>query len=140
MGITFMITGLVCAILYALPTHTNPDARVWLTPEYYSQFLPVALFAMLLISGVLMTFRHSKANFNLAVFGHTASEEAIFNGIGWTNSAFPTWTLILVFLLSLLALWVAYSNVLEQKRLSIGEALFGIVFGAALVLLPKVLA
>ncbi|MCB1123037.1 MAG: hypothetical protein KJT03_15890 [Verrucomicrobiae bacterium] len=137
LGISFMVLGVVFAVVFVIPAKTNPDPSVWFTPEYYSQFLPIAISVMLALSGVFLTFRHSKANFNLAVFGHTASEEALFNWTGLTDSALPAWALWLFFLLSVVTLWIAYANILNLKRLSILEALFGICFGAMLVLLPR---
>lgn len=137
LGLSFMIVGLVCAIVFSIPVKTNPDPSVWFTQEYYSQFLPIAISVMLLLCGVFMVFKHSKANFNLAVFGHTASEEALFSWIGLTDGSLPAWAMWIFFLLSLVTLWIAYSNVLQQKRLSVLEALFGICLGAILILLPK---
>ena len=117
----------------------DPNPGKWLTPEYYSQFLPIAISVMLLVCGAFLAIEHSKANFNLAVFGRTASEEVLFNWIGLTKSVLPAWAIWVFFLLSAVALWIAYSNSLEQKRLSVIEALVGIVFGGILVLLPTVL-
>ena len=134
-----MVTGLVFAVVFAKPAHINPNPSVWLTPAYYSQFFPIAVSVMLFLCGVFLTFQRSKANFNLAVFGHTASEEALFHWLGLTRSSLPVWVMWLFFILSMLTLWIAYSNVLQQKRLSVGEALFGIVFGAGLILLPRFL-
>ena len=134
-----ILTGLAFAIYFAKPTHIALDPRVWFTPQYYSQFLPVAVSVMLMLCGVFVALNHKASNFNLAVFGHTASEEALFCWFGFTKSLIPQWILVCFFLISLLALWVAYSNVLKKKRLSIVEALFGIIFGALLVLGPNFL-
>lgn len=135
----FVLLGLVFAVVFLVPAEFNPNPAVWFTAEYYSQFLPVAVSVMLLICGVFLAIEHSKANFNLAVFGHTASEEAFFHWIGLTRSSLPPWVMWVFFLLSLVALWIAYANVLKQKRLSVAEAFFGISFGAFVVLLPRFL-
>ncbi len=139
LGVALTIAGLTMAILFGMKTETNPDPRVWFTAEYYSQFLPIAISVMLIIAGLFLGLEHKKANFNLAVFGHTASEEALFSWIGLSSSSLETWVLILFFALSLLCLWIAYSNVLRQEPLSWKEALFGISFGALVVLIPQIL-
>lgn len=136
-GICFALLGLAGAIGFSIPAKINRNPAVWLMPDYYGQFLPIAISVMLLVCGAFLTFESRKANFNLAVFGHTASEEALFSWIGWTKSALPPWAITVFFVLSLFALGIAYSNVLKQKRLSVAEALFGICFGALLILLPK---
>lgn len=139
LGIAFMVSGIVFAVLFSIPAKIDPNPSVWFKSEYYSQFLPIAVSLMLFVSGIFLAFKHSKANFNLAVFGHTASEEVVFDWIGLTNSALPTWAMWVFFLLSVLTLWIAYSNFLQQKRLSVWEAIFGIVFGAVLILLPSII-
>lgn len=139
LGGCFVLLGLVFAVLFSIPAKIDPNPAVWFTPQYYSQFLPIAVSVMLLVCGAYLAFEHAKANFNLAVFGHTAFEEIFFHWIGVTKSALPIWTMWVFLVLSVAALWVAYSNVLKQKPLSVGEALFGIIFGAILVLLPTLI-
>lgn len=138
LGGVFILLGVIFAIAFAIPARIDPNPAVWFTPKYYSQFVPIAVSVMLLVSGAFLLLDHAKANFNLAVFGHAASEEALFHWIGLTSSSLPGWTLWVFFLLSVVTLVIAYTNVLEQKRLSVGEALFGIIFGAVLVLLPVI--
>ncbi|MEZ5277016.1 MAG: hypothetical protein R3F07_11600 [Opitutaceae bacterium] len=133
-GIVFLATGLMATISFAWRVEFNPDPTVWFTPAYYSQFLPLAVSCMLLVSGLLLTFERSKANFYLAVFGHTSSEEAAFHWIGLTRSSLPTWVMWVFFILSLVALCIAYGNLLGKKRLSVPEALFGLALGTSLAL------
>lgn len=137
LGFVAMCLGLALAVVLGRTTKTNLDPRVWFEPSYYGQFLPVAIALMLAIAGFFVAFAPNRANFNLAVFGHTASEEALFDWVGLTQTNLPKWELWLFFVISIPALWIAYSNALNQKRLSKGEAVFGIVFGAAIVLLPR---
>jgi hypothetical protein len=136
-GMALILCGIGLAVIFSSSARIDPDPSVWLTPNYYSQFLPVAVSAMLLLCGVFLVFARSKANFNLAVFGHTASEEAIFNWLGFTKTSLPLWALWIFFILAIVMLWISYTNVLNQKRLSVSEALFGIIFGALLVILPN---
>ena len=138
LGSAFVLLGFTLAVLFLVPAKINPNPDVWLRPEYYSQFLPIAVSVMLLVCGLFLALEHPKANFNLGVFGHTALEEALFDWVGLTSSALPAWAMWGFFLLAMLALGIAYSNLLEQKPLSAGEALFGIVFGAIVVLLPQI--
>lgn len=87
------VVGLGLGAWFARSTQTNLDPRVWFEPSYYGQFLPVAIPIMLALAGFFVAFAPSRANFNLAVFGHTASEEALFDSIGLTQTSLPTWAL-----------------------------------------------
>ncbi|EDY80405.1 hypothetical protein VDG1235_15 [Verrucomicrobiia bacterium DG1235] len=139
LGIALSVVGLTMAIHFGMKAETNPDPRVWFAAKNYSQFLPIAVSVMLIIAGAFLGLEHKKANFNLAVFGHTASEEALFSWVGFSSSSLDAWVLIFFFAISLLCLWIAYSNVLKQERLSRKEALFGICFGAIIVFIPQLL-
>ncbi|MEM9159092.1 MAG: hypothetical protein AAGB46_08585 [Verrucomicrobiota bacterium] len=139
-GLTFAAMGLCLAIYFAIPTRINPNPQVWLDPDYYGQFLPVVIAGMLALGGIYMLLYRPKANFNLALFGHTASEEALFNWLGLTNSSLPEWALLLLFPISLLCLYIAYSNSLKQKPLSLLDALFGISLGLSFVFLSNYLS
>lgn len=138
LGVLFLGLGLSLGYHFWVPGAIDLNPAVWLDSSYYGQFLPFAVCVMLILSGLFLALDHGAANFNLAVFGHTASEEALFHWLGFTRSVMPTWALWSFFVLSAITLWIAYSNVLQKKRLSLGEALFGVLFGAAVVLLPRI--
>ncbi len=137
-GWVTIFLGILGVIIFATRAQIDRDPRVWFTPIYYSQFFPVAVSVMLFVCGIFLVFDQKRANFNLAVFGHTASEEALFDWLGLTQSSLPLWTKWLVFFLSIITLWIAYSNVLGQKKLSLLEAGFGVSFGAFVVLFPVI--
>lgn len=83
--------------------------------------------------------RSSKANLYLAVFGHTASEEILFSMAGITETQLPLSAVAIFLPLSLIALWLGYFNVLNQKKLSVGEAVFSFIVSTAFILLPRYL-
>jgi len=64
-------------------------------------------------------------------------EEVIFDWIGWTNSSLPPFATAVFFPLSLVTLWMAYFNVLGKRRLSIPEAIFGLVVSTVFILAPR---
>jgi len=138
-GILFSIMGLAFAVVFTLPVSIELNPELWLKPSYYTQFLPVYLAVLLNLSGLFVLARISQANFYLAAFGHTASEEILFHWLGWLQTPLPLYSVFIFFPLSLLALWLAYANTLKTKRLSWSEALFGLVMSLAFVLAPRYL-
>lgn len=139
LGTMVALLGLVFAVLFKQSVHFEVNPQVWFSPSYYLQFIPLYIAVALLISGVLVAVRFAGVNFYLAIFGHATSEEILFSWLGWTTTPLPSYAVYLFFPLSLLALLVAYSNVLKAKRVSVLEAMFGVIFSTAFILLPRFL-
>lgn len=137
LGGSFALIGLGLGIYFGRPVELSRDPGVWFSPAYYTQFIPVYIAISLLLSGVFMLIGYRGVNVYLAVFGHTASEEVIFDWIGWTNSSLPPFATAVFFPLSLVTLWMAYFNVLGKRRLSIPEAIFGLVVSTVFILAPR---
>ena len=115
-GVVFALIGLYYTIVLVTPLQFEHNPQVWFTPKYYAQFIPFYTAATLLLSGVFLATQHSQANFHLAFFGHTASEEIIFGWIGFTDMQLSLSVIVIFFPLSLIALWLGYFNVLKQKN------------------------
>lgn len=136
-GLTLL--GLIFIIVFYLPVKFDRDPENW-HPEnwfnsaYYTQFVPLFIAITLLLTGIFVLGRFKQANLYLAVFGHTAFEEIAFSWIGWTTTPLPGYAIALFFPLSIACLWMGYFNVLQLKRLSVIEAIFGIVLSTACVL------
>ena len=138
-GLCFAILGLSFGIAFAIPIEFSKNPQVWFTPAYYTRFLPLYIAVTLLLSGLFIFGRCSQANLYLAIFGHTASEEILFSWIGLSVTPLPLFAVIVFAPLSIVALWMAYANTLKQKRLSIGEAVFGIALSIAFIFAPRYL-
>ncbi|MDO3384451.1 hypothetical protein QWI17_01220 [Gilvimarinus sp. SDUM040013] len=136
-GAALALVGLVFAVVFKQNVHFDMNPQVWFSPAYYLQFIPLYMAVTLLLSGVLVAVRFKGVNFYLAVFGHASSEEILFSLLGWTTSPLPGYAIFLFFPLSLLALLVAYTNVLKARRVSLIEAIFGVVFSTAFILMPR---
>lgn len=136
-GGIFSVVGLYFTVVLAMPLQFNVNPQVWFSAEYYTQFIPFYTAFTLLFSGALLMANLSQVNFNLAFFGHTASEEILFSLIGLTKTQLPLSAISIFLPLSLIALWLGYFNVLNQKRLSVVEAILGFVVSTAFILLPR---
>lgn len=146
------IVGLALAIYFTRQVTFSNRPENWFNQEYWVQFMPLVISVLLLIAGLLAVFERPNANFNLAVFGHTISEDIIFGWLGLTNisSSFfnwlglkainlPDYSVLCFFGLSLICLCIAYSNILNLKRVSLGEALFAVITGIVVSFLPSFL-
>ena len=144
------LVGLVLSVFFASQTKFSIRLESWFSQEYWVQFMPMVSSILLLIAGMLAVFKRPNANFTLALFGHTISEEIIFGWLGLTNISssfleliglkninFPDYAILWFFGLSLISLCIAYSNVLNLRRVSLGEALFAIAIGVVVSFLPN---
>ena len=138
-GIAFTFIGLYFSTMLGMSLQFDKNPQVWFSPQYYSQFIPFYIAVTLLLSGIFLTAQLAQANFHLAFFGLTASEEIVFSWVGLTSTDLPLSAVIVFFPLSLLALWLGYLNVLNQKKLSALEAIIGIVASTAFILMPRYL-
>lgn len=87
------IVGLAFSLYFATQINFSIRLESWLNQEYWVQFMPLASSIFLLAAGILALLEQPNANFSLALFGHTVSEQIIlawvnryrleFVGIGW---------------------------------------------------------
>lgn len=115
-GWVILLLGALFTGLFAYSVTFSHNPQVWFTPAYYLQFIPLYISVTLLLCGIFMVTKFSGINFYLAVFGHATSEEILFSMLGFTSTPLPLYAVILFFPLSLLALWVAYSNILIKRK------------------------
>ncbi|WP_286232904.1 hypothetical protein [Thalassotalea sediminis] len=151
-GGAISIIGLALTVFFASQVSFSIRLESWFSQQYWVQFKPLVSSILLLTAGMLAVFKRPNANFILALFGHTISEEIIFDWLGLTNAStrffdfiglnnlnFPEYTIVWFFGLSLISLCIAYSNVLNLRRVTLGEALFGIATGVVVSFLPSLL-
>ncbi|OKY25264.1 hypothetical protein [Thalassotalea sp. PP2-459] len=107
--------------------------------------MPLVSSVLLTIAGILAILKRPNANFTFALFGHTVSEQIMFDWLGLTDIGsyllnliglksfnYPDHAILWLFALSLISLYIAYSNVLKLRRVSLGEAIIGITTGVVL--------
>jgi len=102
--------------------------------EYYNQLGPLAISIELLIAGIYLFIKHSKANFTLALYGFTALLDPIFNLTGLFTSLVPLYATILFIFCAVIALWLAFSNTFKMGRVSLFGALSSFILGNAVEL------
>lgn len=139
------IVGLAFSLYFATEINFSIRLESWFNQEYWVQFMPLASSILLLAAGILALLDHPNANFTLALFGHTVSEQIMFAWLGLTDIGssllefiglksfnYPEQAILWFFGLSLMSLCIAYSNVLKLKPVSLGEAMIGIATGVGL--------
>ncbi|MDN4502687.1 hypothetical protein QX776_09745 [Alteromonadaceae bacterium BrNp21-10] len=136
-GIVLTVIGGIFSLMFLASVQFELNPTVWFSASYYLQFIPLYIASTLLISGIFISAKFSKVNVYLAVFGHATSEEILFHILGLATSPLPLYAMYIFLPISLVALWVAYFNVLEKKSISVTEALFGFIFSTAFILLPR---
>lgn len=134
-GSGFLVLALVFSVLLVEQTHFSIQLQHWFSLSYFAQLTPIILSGIFLITGVFLLLKHKKTNAILALFGHGASEEIAFSWLGLTTTQFPSYAIIPFFGCSIIALWLAYSNRLKLKPVSVADAVIGIITGIILSLL-----
>lgn len=97
--------------------------------SYFNQILPLILCFILLYGGILLIFKPTKSNPVLALFGFTVLEEIMFSWLGLISIDFPIYVFVIFFSSALLSLWIAYSDTINQKRLSLKEGISSLFLG-----------
>lgn len=128
--------SLVMGVIYFIRIDFGIQLKSYFRLAFLMQFTPLIISLMLFISGFMLVKRIPKANFYLALFGADVLEEVVFHWVGVINSSLGTYTMPLLFLCALAALWMAYANAFNLKPLSSKEIVLSIVFGALISLFP----
>lgn len=136
LGIVFSVLGLALAISALIHAEYSYQLLSYFSPEYLSQFVPPIIGILFFLSGFYLLRSHAKTNLLLALFGHSATEELIFSWIGLKATQLPGYSVWVVFILALLALYLGYSNTFNFNKLSYKDAVYGILTGIVVSLLP----
>lgn len=129
-GAVYAITALIYSVIFALKLDFSIQLQSYFTLEYYMQFVSLIVSMMLLFAGIYLYLKKLKTNFTLALFGHTVLEEVLFDWIEITTSNLPIYAIPIFLLFAIVALWFAYSNTFNLKRLSYKEVIVSLLFGA----------
>ncbi|WP_296384781.1 hypothetical protein, partial [Winogradskyella sp.] len=126
-GIVFSVIGILFSIIFLIQTDLNINLKEYFdyslksyfSLSYFNLILPLILCFILLYGGVLLIIKPIKSNPVLALFGFTVLEEIMFSWFGLISIDFPMYVVAIFFSSALLALWIAYSDTINQKRLSL---------------------
>ena len=127
-GILFSVIAILFSIIFLIQSDLNINLKEYFD-YYFNQILPLILCFILLYGGVLLTIKPIKSNPVLALFGFTVLEEIVFSWFGLISIDFPIYIVVIFFSIALLALWIAYSDTINQKHLSLKEGVSSLITG-----------
>jgi hypothetical protein len=136
-GILFSIIAVLFSIIFAIQTNLSIDIKdyfdlslkSYFSLEYLRQITPLIICIILFYGGLLLIFKPSKSNPVLALFGFTVLEEIIFYWFNIISIGFPLYVILIFFCCALLALWIAFSDKINLKRLSFKEGMSSLILG-----------
>ena len=136
-GIVFSVIAILFSIIFLIQSDLNINIKEYFdysfksyfSLSYFNQILPLILCFILLYGGVLLIIKPIKSNPVLALFGFTVLEEIVFSWFGLISIDFPIYIVAIFFSSALLALWIAYSNTINQKHLSLKEGVSSLIMG-----------
>jgi len=136
-GILFSVIAILFSIIFLIQSDLNINLKEYFdysfksyfSLSYFNQILPLILCFILLYGGVLLIIKPIKSNPVLALFGFTVLEEIVFSWFGLISINFPIYIVVIFFSSALLALWIAYSDTINQKHLSLKEGVSSLITG-----------
>ncbi|BAO76551.1 hypothetical protein [Winogradskyella sp. PG-2] len=136
-GIVFSVIAILFSIIFLIQSDLNINLKEYFdysfksyfSLSYFNQILPLILCFILLYGGVLLIIKPIKSNPVLALFGFTVLEEIVFSWFGLISIDFPIYIVVIFFSIALLALWIAYSDTINQKHLSLKEGVSSLIMG-----------
>ena len=136
-GFTFSIIAILFSVLFIMQTdlsfdlseYFNISFKSYFSLDYLRKITPLIINLILLYGGVLLIFKPLKSNTVLALFGITVIEEALFNWFGVINTNYPIYIIVIFLCCAILSVWIAYSNKINQKRLSFKEGASSLFLG-----------
>ncbi len=136
-GIVFSVIAILFSITFLIQSDLNINIKEYFdysfksyfSLSYFNQILPLILCFILLYGGVLLIIKPIKSNPVLALFGFTVLEEIVFSWFGLISIDFPIYIVAIFFSSALLALWIAYSDTINQKHLSLKEGVSSLIMG-----------
>jgi hypothetical protein len=136
-GFIFSIIAVLFSILFLINSDLSIDfkeyfdfsLKSYFSLEYLMQITPLIICLILLYGGILLIIKPSKSNPVLALFGFTVLEEIVFSWFDIIAIGFPAYVVTVFFCCALLSLWIAYSNTINLKRLSLKEGISSLILG-----------
>ena len=136
-GTVFSLIAIVCSIIFIkgsdlsfnLREYFDFSLKSYFSLEYFRQITPLIVTLILLYGGVLLMIKPSKSNAVLALFGFTVLEEVVFSWLGIITINLPGLIIAIFLTCALFALWIAYSDKINLKRLSMKDGLSSLFLG-----------
>lgn len=136
-GIAFSVIAILFSSIFLIQTDINLNLKEYFdfsfksyfSLSYLIQILPLILCFILLYGGLLLIIKPTKSNPVLALFGFTVFEEILFSWVGLISIDFPVYVIVIFFSIALFALWIAYSDNINQKKLSLKEGVSSLILG-----------
>ncbi len=136
-GIIFSIIAILFSVIFIIQSdlsisykeYFDFSFKSYFSLEYLRQITPLVICLILLYGGLLLIIKPSKSNPVLALFGFTVLEEIVFDWLNIITINFPIYVIAVFFCCALLAIWIAYSNKVNLKRLSLKEGVSSLVLG-----------
>ncbi|MFL0351985.1 hypothetical protein [Xanthomarina sp. GH4-25] len=136
-GIVFSFIGILFSVIFLIHSDININLKEYFdfsfksyfSLSYFNQILPLIICLILFYGGILLIIKPTKSNPILALFGFTVLEQIVFSWFGIISIDFSTYVIGIFFFCTILALWIAYSNTINQKRLSLKEGVFSLILG-----------
>ena len=122
-GIIFSVIAILFSIIFLIQSDLNINLKEYFdyyfksyfSLSYFNQILTLILYFILLYGGVLLIIKPIKSNLVFALFGFTVLEEIVFSWFGLNSIDFPIYIVVIFFSSASLALWIAYSDTINQK-------------------------
>ncbi|WP_412985683.1 hypothetical protein [Pontimicrobium sp. IMCC45349] len=136
-GIVFSVIAILFSTIFLIQSDLNFNLKEYFdysfksyfSLSYFNQILPLIHCLILLHGGILLIIKPTKSNPVLALFGFTVLEEVVFSWFGLISINFPIYIIAIFFSIALLSLWIAYSDSINQKRLSFKEGISSLILG-----------
>ncbi|MEX0288709.1 MAG: hypothetical protein AB3N14_06325 [Flavobacteriaceae bacterium] len=130
----FIILAIVLGVSFYMKIHFPEDLTGYFKKSYYSQYGPLAICIELLVAGIYLFVRHSKANFTLALFGFTALLDPIFDSVGLFSTMVPLYGTLIFVICALVALWLSFTDSFSLGKISFLAAFGSFILGNAVEL------
>ena len=134
LAVIFILTGLILGAIFFEQIDPGLELGKYFEKSFYNQFGPIAICVELLVAGIHLFIKHSKANFTLALFGFTAVLDPVLNLTGLFSTNVPLYGTIIFIVFAVPAFWISFTNTFNLGRISILAAFGSFVLGVVIEL------
>ncbi len=134
LAVIFILTGLILGAIFFEQIDPGPELGKYFEKSFYNQFGPIAICVELLVAGIHLFIKHSKANFTLALFGFTAILDPVLNLTGLFDTNVPLYGTIIFIVFAVPAFWVSFTNTFNLGRISFPAAFGSFILGVLIEL------
>ena len=136
-GTIFSIIAVLFSTLAILKSNLKIDLKEYFdfsfkpyfSLSFFNEVMPLIICLILLYGSLLLIIKPTKSNPLLALFGVTVLEDIVLSWLDITTIIFPISVVAIFFCCAALALWIAYSDRINQKKLSLREGVSSLITG-----------